>query len=389
MSHGQAPTSKQLAYLRVLADQTGTTFAAPRDRRAASREIDRLRELKRDNGMYLEAPSETPTEGTYATAAHPSEIEGWGASAKWRTSARRTKHATGRAGDRQGAQGEEDGPRARPRRLASYMDARGEAREIIALTLSHGTLVIDRLTGSGYDPRLVGHLRVDEPADNARLLARMYVGDGRRGRCRPVTDADLTPTRGEDELSRSAAVQWQAPLVAGIGVLLQIRSVRQDRGGTLRWTITTRRATAPHVLPLRNVFGLLQAYEPAVSMTRAAIAAQAEDAGASAGVLRGELQRACSSPIVLNRALRERVEHAIATEGLSMSEIAIRCNRVKRDSRGRESGETSWLARRIGQLPEAGKQQPTSWIHTDVLALIARDGLGINPCEAEVPHGDR
>jgi hypothetical protein len=38
-----------------------------------------------------------------------------------------------------------------------------------------------------------------------------------------------------------------------------------------------------------------------------------------------------------------------------MSEIAIRCGRIKRDANGNESGETSWLARRIGTLPESGR----------------------------------
>jgi hypothetical protein len=51
------------------------------------------------------------------------------------------------------------------------------------------------------------------------------------------------------------------------------------------------------------------------------------------------------------------------------------------DKRGNESGETSWLARRIGQLPEAGNPHPTPWIHSD--ALIARDGLSITPREVE------
>jgi hypothetical protein len=138
------------------------------------------------------------------------------------------------------------------------------------------------------------------------------------------------------------------------------------------------------VLPLRQVFGLLQAYEPAASMTRAAVAAHAGSSGVSVSALRCELDRACNSSIVLNRALRERVERAVATEGLSMSEIATRCGRVKRGRNGGESGETSWLARRIGQLPEAGKSRPTPWVHSDVLALIARDGLGISPHEVEL-----
>jgi hypothetical protein len=67
-----------------------------------------------------------------------------------------------------------------------------------------------------------------------------------------------------------------------------------------------------------------------------------------------------------------------------MSEIAIRCGRVKRDTRGSSSGQTSWLARRIGQLPEGGQDSPTPWVHTDVLALIARDGIGVSPNEVEL-----
>jgi hypothetical protein len=67
-----------------------------------------------------------------------------------------------------------------------------------------------------------------------------------------------------------------------------------------------------------------------------------------------------------------------------MSEIAIRCGRFKRDRSGRRSGETSWLARRIGQMPEGGQARPTPWIHSDTLALIARDGLGLSPHEVEL-----
>ena len=56
---------------------------------------------------------------------------------------------------------------------------------------------------------------------------------------------------------------------------------------------------------------------------------------------------------------------------------------MKRDACGNESGETSWLARRLGLLPEGGKERPTPWIHSDVLALIARRGLGLSPREVE------
>jgi hypothetical protein len=108
------------------------------------------------------------------------------------------------------------------------------------------------------------------------------------------------------------------------------------------------------------------------------------DETVSTAVLRVELMRVRESPIVLNRGLREAVLEVIARQGLSMSEIAMRCGRVKRDSTGNASGETSWLARRLGLLPEGGRSTPTPWVHSDVLALIARDGLGISPLEVEV-----
>jgi hypothetical protein len=87
---------------------------------------------------------------------------------------------------------------------------------------------------------------------------------------------------------------------------------------------------------------------------------------------------------VLNRRLREAVQSRLARGELTMSEIAIRCGRVKRDRRGNISGETSWLARRIGQLPEGGEDHPTPWVHSDTLALIARDGLALSPNEVEL-----
>ena len=36
------------------------------------------------------------------------------------------------------------------------------------------------------------------------------------------------------------------------------------------------------------------------------------------------------------------------------------------------------------QTPEAGQDQPTRWVHSDVLALIARDGLAMSPNEVEL-----
>jgi len=140
------------------------------------------------------------------------------------------------------------------------------------------------------------------------------------------------------------------------------------------------------VVSLRDVIGQLEDYEPALTFTEAAVRHH-EHTDLSTILLRGELRRMHATSIVLNRRLRDHVQQAVAG-GLTMSEIAIRCRRLKYDKHGRVSGDTSWLARRIGQLPEAGKTKPTRWVHGDVLALIARDGLGASPREVEVPLDD-
>jgi hypothetical protein len=140
----------------------------------------------------------------------------------------------------------------------------------------------------------------------------------------------------------------------------------------------------PHPVSVREVVACLESYEPVRALTRTALTLHNGDSEVSTTVLRGELKRLLNSPIVLNRRLRTVALATIDREGLSISELAIRCGRVKRDRRGNESGETSWLARRLGILPEAGRKAPTPWIHTDVLALIARRGLGISPREVEL-----
>ncbi|MFZ2114172.1 MAG: hypothetical protein WAU77_10655 [Solirubrobacteraceae bacterium] len=78
------------------------------------------------------------------------------------------------------------------------------------------------------------------------------------------------------------------------------------------------------------------------------------------------------------------VNAIVEYRGMTMSEIALRCGRTKRDRTGRVSGETSWLARRIGQAPESGEEHLSPWVQSDVLALIAREGLGVCPREVEL-----
>jgi hypothetical protein len=139
----------------------------------------------------------------------------------------------------------------------------------------------------------------------------------------------------------------------------------------------------PQVVSLRSVVGALECYEPARTMTATAIGAHRFDSSVSVVSLGAELRRLATSSITLNRLLRDAVLRAVA-EGMTLSMIAMRCGRIKRDPRGNVSGETSWLGRRLGLLPEGGNSRPTPWIHSDVLALIARRGLGVSPREVEL-----
>jgi hypothetical protein len=266
--------------------------------------------------------------------------------------------------------------------LGGYITAAGDAREIVLRPVARGALVIDRDAATLGDARLVAHLEPDEPATNAQLVCRLYLADGCR-RCRAVTDQDTQPLE-----SQTAPADGQTPvLVDRAGCRYRLHPVRDERRDQieLRWVqdaaVPGRVAVDPEIVTLRDVVGALEDYEPARELTRAAITAPT---GASTCVLAGELRRLDASRIVLNRGLRDAVKHAVAEQHASLSAIATRCGRVKRDAHGTVSGETSWLCRRVGLLPEGGKTQPTPWISSDVLALIARRGLGISPVDVEL-----
>jgi len=278
--------------------------------------------------------------------------------------------------------------------LGRYTDPRGQERELVFRPGAGGSaLVIDRLTATLTDQRLIAHLAADEPPENARIVASLYLADIHGRHCRRLTqeDLDMAPFA---IAQTPAASEAQDVMDGSGGELVDQRGcvyrLQTARGGSsipeLRWR---RQAPAGGDAPLeavsvREVIGSLESYEPARTLTVRALAAHHLDRRVSTGVLRAELDRIYASPIVLNRGLREAVLAAVNERGLSMSEIAIRCGRVKRDCRGKESGETSWLGRRLGLLPEGGQSEPTPWVHSDVLGLIARDGLGISPREVEM-----
>jgi hypothetical protein len=272
--------------------------------------------------------------------------------------------------------------------LGAYRDRRGHRREIVAHPGALGSvLVVDRDARTRGDWRLLAHLAPDEPARNAAVVCRQYLGRaaGDRPLCRRVENADLLASPFPAE-RREATARCDASVHDGAGCCYRLELVDGTMSiPELRWRWRPAEpGAAPATLSLRSVVARLERYEPPCSLTRLALARYKGDARVSLTVARLELERVLESPIVLNRRLRETVLDAVRRGELSMSEIALRCGRAKRDRRGNSSGETSWLARRLGLLPEGGQDAPTPWIHSDVLGLIARNGLGTSPREVEL-----
>ncbi|HEY7961295.1 MAG TPA: hypothetical protein VID29_05180 [Solirubrobacteraceae bacterium] len=320
--------------------------------------------------------------------------------------------------------------------LGRYVDLGGVRREIVARSAVGSVLVLDRDALSYGDARLVAHLDADEPAGNAALVCREYLRDPHGRWCRAVTPEDLAAgprsrertgagdglAGGRDTgIGGAPAGDGDAGIAAnretGIAANCGTRVVTGRAGDAaalglceahlpdgagrayrleivgytasipqLRWRVhfPADATVAPRIVSVRDVVAALESYEPARSATARALARHDGEEGLSLAKLRAELERLDASRIVLNRGLREAVLEAVRTQGVSMSEIALRCGRVKRDGRGNRSGETSWLARRIGLLAEGGGGTVTPWVHSEVLALIARRGLGVSPREVEL-----
>jgi hypothetical protein len=258
-------------------------------------------------------------------------------------------------------------------------------RELVVLDgAGRSRLLIDRREADGGDARLLAHLAADEPAANARLVCREFLADPRRG-ARRVRESDFrSPPEGV--IDRSTAGTFRpAALTDAAGRRYFLRAFGAAPA-ELRWHRESRgRGGALRCLSAREVIGALEAYEPVCALTRAAVERFRHDRSVSVSTLSVELRRIETSPIVLNRRLREAVLSAVGDRGVSLSAIAIACGRIKHDRRGNGSGETSWLARRVGLLPSSRGANPNPWVHTDTLALIARDGLGIAPREVELP----
>jgi hypothetical protein len=276
------------------------------------------------------------------------------------------------------------------RLLSRYTDRRGNPREVLAQRGAAGSvLVLDRDRVTLGDTRLVAHLAADEPAENAALVCASYLRDmGAAGhRCRLVTSKDLhnAPFLEEPETETLTELVSTEPIDRR-GRRYRLRALQTSMSiPELRWCRSDSDLApgAGEPISVREAIAAIEDYQPVQALTVQALSLH-DGVDISTAALRAELARVQRSPIVLNRRLREVVLESVARGELSMSEIAVRCERVKRDRKGNESGETSWLARRLGLVPEGGHSTPTPWIHSDVLALIARRGLGISPREVEL-----
>ena len=271
----------------------------------------------------------------------------------------------------------------RPADLGTYRDRAGRDRVVIARPGVGGSvLVIDQDAQTLTDRRLVAHLAADEPAVNARMAAEVYLADDEGRRARALEDRDWTMLPGGRELPDEPAPPAAGELRDQRGRGYRLATVDDHRyGRQTRWVRRTGRPQ-PEPVSLRTVVGALEAYEPVRALTRAALRRAPKRSEVHA--LARELDQLERSPLVLNRALRDAAQQRVRSGELSLSCIAARCGRGKHSSTGLRIGDTTWLQRRLGVLPEHGSSEPTPWIHTDVLALIARDGLGVEPREVEL-----
>jgi hypothetical protein len=271
-----------------------------------------------------------------------------------------------------------------------YTNTSGCLRELVVRPAAHGSLlVIDRDATTLCDLRLVAHIPADEPPRNAVLLSRMYADERGARSCRRLNPEDLVRAPFEHAAcphGSHGAEDGGDLSLRRHGQLYRIRSSSARPGlPSLRWCQRPQAGdTRWAPVTLRVVLGALESYEPACSLTMGALVRNALDPSVSVTVLRRELARVQASAFVLNRGLREAILRSVARGETSMSEIAARCGMVKRDRRGLTTGDTTWLARRVGLAPEGGRQQPTRWVHSDVLAHIARRGLGVSPREVEL-----
>jgi hypothetical protein len=151
-------SSRQLSYLRRLADQTGQTFTYPTTSREASAEIDRLKNTPRQSRSERDVERELSADyaGVSAgdgTRVHEDETTGYGSDATW-------------AQNRQAPEQIVSSHRP-PRRMVG--PTLGERRELGRYTVAAGERIL-------YGQRIDGIVRItDRPAAKVTKTNRAYL----------------------------------------------------------------------------------------------------------------------------------------------------------------------------------------------------------------------
>jgi hypothetical protein len=148
-TNNSKPTSRQLAYLKSLADRTGQTFTYPKTSRQASAEINRLKQAKPSSRTerYVERKliaDQIATGPLDAARVREDEIHGRGSSATWMHNREQEPPPVA-----------EPGPAAARRRCAPVV---GKRTELARYTVAEGERIL-------YGQRIDGIVRVtDRPA---------------------------------------------------------------------------------------------------------------------------------------------------------------------------------------------------------------------------------
>ena len=275
-------------------------------------------------------------------------------------------------------------PSSGPPTWGTYRDREGRDRALIARPGVGGSvLVIDQDADTLTDRRLVAHLAADEPAVNAQVVAELYLADDEGRVARALHDRDWVTLPDGRELPEEPE-----PPAPG-----ELRDARGRRYRLAAVDAPPPRPPdalgAPQRSPARRAGGAAHGHRrPGGLRARP----RADPRRAAAGRPPARAPRCWPASCGCSNAARwcstarcaKHVHRRVRSGELSLSCIAGRCGRGKRRATGLRIGDTTWLQRRLGVLPENGCSEPTPWIHTDVLALIARDGLGVEPREVEL-----
>lgn len=189
------PTSRQLAYLKALADRTGQTFVYPATRRQASAEIDRLKNTRPSSRSERRIERKLIADQIQAGPADSArvredEISGRGSSATWMHNREREPAPVADSGTT--ASSRPRGPIVGKRiELARYITPAGE-RVIHGQRVDGVIRVTDRPVGpTGTDARAYLVERGLETKGELDALVADYLATALRRHTVPMADAPL------------------------------------------------------------------------------------------------------------------------------------------------------------------------------------------------------